>query len=132
MTDSDDDQDEQEGVDLTGFLFGNVDESGRLESDVFDSETQRQLASLGRLGLGSLLQEMMGDVQADEKDEHSESDDELNENKPTTNGNDNEHTAEELKNDNFDQKSPSAVDYSDINELADDEVAVAVAENKVR
>lgn len=33
---------------LTGFLFGNIDESGQLESDVFDSESQKQLASLGK------------------------------------------------------------------------------------
>lgn len=37
-----------EGVDLTGFLFGNIDETGQLESDVFDSESQKHLASLGK------------------------------------------------------------------------------------
>lgn len=36
------------GVNLTGFLFGNIDESGNLESDVFDSESQKQLGLLGR------------------------------------------------------------------------------------
>ncbi|ENN78345.1 hypothetical protein YQE_05147, partial [Dendroctonus ponderosae] len=36
------------GVNLTGFLFGNIDESGNLESDVFDSESQKHLTLLGR------------------------------------------------------------------------------------
>lgn len=51
MADSDDegfDDNNTGGVNLTGFLFGNIDESGNLESDVFDSECQKQLASLGR------------------------------------------------------------------------------------
>lgn len=49
MTDSDEDGFEDScGVNLTGFLFGNIDESGNLESDVFDPESQKQLASLGR------------------------------------------------------------------------------------
>lgn len=43
-----DDRDEYDSINLTGFLFGNIDESGQLESDVFDSEEQKQLASLGR------------------------------------------------------------------------------------
>lgn len=49
MGDSDEDADNmEESVNLTGFLFGNIDESGQLESDVFDSDTQRQLSSLGK------------------------------------------------------------------------------------
>lgn len=47
MADSDDD-DSGEGVNLTGFLFGNIDEAGQLDSDVFDEDTQRQLGSLGK------------------------------------------------------------------------------------
>lgn len=39
---------EDENVNLTGFLFGNVDEYGKLENDVFDSDTQKQLSSLGK------------------------------------------------------------------------------------
>ena len=31
---------------FTGFLFGNVDESGRLESDIFDDDEKRQLKGL--------------------------------------------------------------------------------------
>lgn len=51
MGDSEDDTDNRnvdEGVDLTGFLFGNIDETGQLESDVFDSESQKHLSSLGK------------------------------------------------------------------------------------
>lgn len=50
MGDSDDDDNKQdsEGVNLTEFLFGNIDESGHLDSDVFDSDTRKQLASLER------------------------------------------------------------------------------------
>lgn len=42
------DSDDEPVVNLTGFLFGNIDESGNLESDVFDTTEQKQLASLGR------------------------------------------------------------------------------------
>ena len=48
MADSDDEGFDDPGLNLTGFLFGNIDESGNLESDVFDLESQKQLASLGR------------------------------------------------------------------------------------
>lgn len=50
MADSDEDFDsnQENTVNLTGFLFGNIDESGQLENDVFDSDTQKQLASLGK------------------------------------------------------------------------------------
>lgn len=51
MADSDDDLDHREdndGVNLTGFLFGNIDETGQLESDVFDPESQKYLSSLGK------------------------------------------------------------------------------------
>lgn len=59
MVDSDCD-DEGTGVDLTGFLFGNIDDSGHLEDDdLLDGESKRMLGSLGRLGLGSLLAEVI-------------------------------------------------------------------------
>lgn len=49
--DDDRDSDENEtenGVDLTGFLFGNIDSNGRLVDDIFDSESTKQLGSLAR------------------------------------------------------------------------------------
>ncbi|KAK4872343.1 hypothetical protein RN001_014372 [Aquatica leii] len=119
MGDCDEDQDlkdereENESVNLTGFLFGNIDETGQLESDVFDSEAQKQLASLGRLGLGNLLKEMIND--SDIKDEDSVDQGSLYKNS-------NENHLQEIDHDAEIQKLPSAVDYSDINELAEEEM----------
>lgn len=47
-TDSDNEAENEVNINLTGFLFGNVDSAGRLEDDIFDSESKKQLASLGR------------------------------------------------------------------------------------
>ena len=74
MGDSDDDREGSDpGIDLTGFLFGNIDELGQLEDDVLDSESKRHLASLGRLGLGSILKEVI-DVEQTAIKSESESD----------------------------------------------------------
>jgi hypothetical protein len=40
---------------LTNFLFGNVDEDGRLESDVFDDSEKLQVNALSQMGMGGLL-----------------------------------------------------------------------------
>ena len=40
---------------LTNFLFGNVDEDGRLESDVFDDSEKAQVNALAQMGMGGLL-----------------------------------------------------------------------------
>ena len=40
---------------LTNFLFGNVDEDGRLESDVFDDSEKSQVNALSQMGMGGLL-----------------------------------------------------------------------------
>lgn len=131
MTDSDEDGFEDScGVNLTGFLFGNIDESGNLESDVFDPESQKHLASLGRyvptldlfnfcegvlncrLAFGSILKDVIGEEVIPDSDYESQS-----------------QESEKLRpNNDFDgfysedQKSPSATDFFDINEYADDEV----------
>ncbi|XP_065160409.1 transcription initiation factor TFIID subunit 1 isoform X2 [Atheta coriaria] len=102
MADSDDD-DSGEGVNLTGFLFGNIDEAGQLDSDVFDEDTQRQLGSLGKLGLGSILNDLI----AEENDQDNGIEDDNN-----------DSTDSDAK---TDPKFSSAVDFSDINELADEE-----------
>lgn len=60
---------------LTSFLFGNIDACGQLEGDVFDPECKRQLASLSRLGLGSLLRQVTDDDDDDEEDEDEDEDD---------------------------------------------------------
>ncbi|XP_077286335.1 TATA-box binding protein associated factor 1 isoform X2 [Arctopsyche grandis] len=85
-------EDEGTGVDLTGFLFGNIDDSGHLEDDdLLDGESKRMLGSLGRLGLGSLLAEVIESGDDDSQDAND-----------------------------YQQKSPSAVDYFDFAELAED------------
>lgn len=48
--DQDNDNDDYESgeINLAGFLFGNVDEHGRLENDFLDEEAKQQLSSLSR------------------------------------------------------------------------------------
>lgn len=75
MVGSDDDNATEGGgatshtLSLTSFLFGNIDTHGQLEGDVFDGECKRQLASLSRLGLGSLLRQVTDDGEDDDEDE---------------------------------------------------------------
>lgn len=45
---TDSENENENEVNLTGFLFGNVDSAGRLEDDIFDSESKKQLSSLAR------------------------------------------------------------------------------------
>lgn len=77
MGDSDDDREgsSDPGIDLTGFLFGNIDESGQLENDVLDNESKRHLASLSRLGLSSILKEVIDVEQVKFKSESDSEDD---------------------------------------------------------
>ena len=57
---------------MTSFLFGNIDTKGQLEGDFFDPECKRQLASLSRLGLGSLLRQVTDDGEDDDEDDDEE------------------------------------------------------------
>ncbi|XP_060811264.1 transcription initiation factor TFIID subunit 1 isoform X1 [Bombus pascuorum] len=112
MADSEEENDKDitSGINMTGFLFGNIDENGQLEDDILDPEAKQHIASLNRLGLSSFIREMMqNDDITEEKDNESND-------KP------------EEKNDVIDEKdtgyvkkSPSALDFFDINELAEDE-----------
>ena len=100
-----DDYDGNVNVDLTNFLFGNINENGELvENDVFDSESQKQLASLSKFGCGfkSLVKHML-------KDDASRS-----ENESIDAGS---NLQSEVEN-GGDVANP--IDYSDINELAED------------
>ncbi|XP_061713687.1 transcription initiation factor TFIID subunit 1 [Cydia pomonella] len=94
MCDSDDPTDQDcGGVDLTGFLFGNIDESGQLEDDgLLDGDSKRMLSSLSRLGLGSMLSEVL----------------------------ENEEKVKEEEEKDYTIKSPSAVDFFDIDDVAED------------
>lgn len=70
MCDSDDQAEHGcSGMDLTGFLFGNIDESGQLEDDgLLDGESKRMLSSLNRLGLGSMLSEVLEQDEPNQED----------------------------------------------------------------
>ncbi|CAK1547222.1 unnamed protein product [Leptosia nina] len=95
MCDSDDPGEQRGGLDLTGFLFGNIDERGQLEDDgLLDGDSKRMLASLNRLGLGSMLSEVL----------------------------DSEEPVKEEEEKDYSQKSPSAVDFFDIDDAADDDL----------
>ncbi|NXR09364.1 TAF1 factor, partial [Semnornis frantzii] len=84
---------------LAGFLFGNINEAGQLEGDsVLDKESKKHLAGLGVLGLGNLITE----ITASEED------------CPEADG---AHLDEE----GWVKSTEDAVDYSDINEVAEDE-----------
>lgn len=71
MCDSDDgDGGGPSGMDLTGFLFGNIDERGQLEDDgLLDKESKRMLSSLTRFGLGSMLSEVLDDEEVSKEDQ---------------------------------------------------------------
>lgn len=97
------------GLNITGFLFGNIDDNGQLEDDILDPDAKQHLASLGRLGLSSFINEMMSnDSNAEEKENGKACDKKDDQN--TTNDTDMDYLA----------KSPTALDFSDINELAED------------
>lgn len=102
-------EDDDLGVDLTGFLFGNIDSKGQLENDdIFDGATKRQLNSLSQFGITS-VRELVGhgsdedDADDDDSDEDDNTDGHLSSNK-------------------FNGKADDAIDYSDINELAEETV----------
>ncbi|TNN88682.1 Transcription initiation factor TFIID subunit 1-like [Liparis tanakae] len=102
MSDSDSDEDQDRPFSLTGFLFGNINEDGQLEDDsVLDSESKKHLAGLGTLGLGSLITEITADEEEDDQDESGD----------TAN----------MDADGWVKSTEDAVDYSDINEVAEDE-----------
>lgn len=48
MSDNDSDNEDQGGINLTGLLFGNIDEKGELENDFLDDEAKKHLSSLHR------------------------------------------------------------------------------------
>ncbi|XP_062486065.1 transcription initiation factor TFIID subunit 1 isoform X8 [Pezoporus occidentalis] len=84
---------------LAGFLFGNINEAGQLEGEsVLDKESKKHLAGLGVLGLGNLITE----ITASEEDS-AESD------------------GAHLDEEGWVKSTEDAVDYSDINEVAEDE-----------
>uniref|UniRef100_A0A8C6YMJ8 Transcription initiation factor TFIID subunit n=1 Tax=Nothoprocta perdicaria TaxID=30464 RepID=A0A8C6YMJ8_NOTPE len=84
---------------LAGFLFGNINEAGQLEGDsVLDKESKKHLAGLGALGLGNLITEITAS-----EDDSTEAD------------------GAHLDEEGWVKSTEDAVDYSDINEVAEDE-----------
>ncbi|XP_055499649.1 transcription initiation factor TFIID subunit 1 isoform X2 [Leucoraja erinacea] len=96
MSDSDSDEDHEQPFSLAGFLFGNINEDGQLEDDsVLDKESKKHLDGLGTLGLGTLIKEITAnEEESDEESTNSEG---------------------------WIQSKDDAIDYSDINEVAEDE-----------
>ncbi|XP_023247191.1 transcription initiation factor TFIID subunit 1 [Copidosoma floridanum] len=128
MGDSDDDNDcEYENeMSLAGFMFGNIDENGQLEDDILDPGAKRHLSSLCQLGLGSMLHDIISEEtgskkkkrennEDDKKEDEQDEEEENNIKKPVENGDNPEED-----NTDYVSKSPTAQDFSDINELADD------------
>lgn len=111
MADSDEesDKDLMSGINMTGFLFGNIDENGQLEDDILDPEAKQHLASLSRLGLNSFIREMMSNETANEERDYE-----------SENKHDDEYETVNERDINYIEKSPNAFDFSDINELAED------------
>ncbi|XP_076774484.1 transcription initiation factor TFIID subunit 1 isoform X6 [Arvicanthis niloticus] len=99
MSDTDSDEDSGGGpFSLTGFLFGNINGAGQLEGEsVLDDECKKHLAGLGALGLGSLITELTAN------EELAGTDDAL------------------VNDEGWIRSREDAVDYSDINEVAEDE-----------
>ncbi|CAJ0919913.1 unnamed protein product [Ranitomeya imitator] len=96
---SDSESDEERPFSITGFLFGNINEDGQLEDDsVLDKESKKHLAGLGALGLGNLITEITSSA-----DEATETE------------------GVNLDEDGWVKSTDDAIDYSDINEVAEDE-----------
>lgn len=109
-SDEENEKDLASGLNITGFLFGNIDDDGQLEDDIMDPEAKQQLSSLSRLGLSSFISEMIKNESATEEKEDNEAEHESEDQNEAVNDKDTDCIA----------KLPTAQDFSDINELADD------------
>ncbi|CAG9856159.1 unnamed protein product [Phyllotreta striolata] len=112
---------EDEGI-LTGFLFGNIDEDGNLESDVFDSSEQKHLSSLGKLGFVSFVKDIIKDEIDGDADSYSQGKSSQSDSPKSSQDSACYSQGSVSSGDfNINNKSPSAEDYFDINELAEDD-----------
>ncbi|XP_050067932.1 transcription initiation factor TFIID subunit 1 [Anopheles maculipalpis] len=118
MSNSNSDNENEGGLNLAGFLFGNVDENGHLDGDFLDEEAKQQLSSLSRMGLSSFLADVLQDDDGEKKPSraYSDSDD------SSSSDDDRMHRRSDDDSDgtNYKVKADCAVDYSDINELAEE------------
>merc|ERR1740129_746212 len=86
-------------MDLTSFLFGNINTSGQLEEEFLDESTKKQLNSLGSLLSGTNLNSFAREVSIDA-----------------------EEASKEVEEDyDVEQKAADAEDYSNIEEMMDDD-----------
>lgn len=104
----DSDEEGEPDMVLTGFLFGNIDEHGRLENDFLDPESKRNLHQLNHLGIGSMWKEITEGAEADNSQDGRDENEEEKEKSAQTN-------------EEYSEKLPSSVDYFDFEELADDD-----------
>ena len=86
------------GLDLTSFLFGNIDGEGQLQEEFLDESTKKQLNSLGNLLTGTNLNSIVREVSIEA-----------------------EEASKEIEEEDFDEKAADAEDYSDIKEMMDDD-----------
>lgn len=126
MGDSDEDEGSGSNFQLTGILFGNIDETGQLEDDILDSVSKRHLASLARLGLSSIINELIDDAELGDKSSQS------SENTDFIKSSEDQSASSDQFSQDYDVKSPSAIDYSDINELAEDYIISDSGINQVK
>ncbi|XP_054274106.1 transcription initiation factor TFIID subunit 1-like [Macrosteles quadrilineatus] len=126
MGDSDEDEGSGSNFQLTGILFGNIDETGQLEDDILDSVSKRHLASLARLGLSSIINELIDDAELGDKSSQS------SENTDFIKSSEDQSASSDQFSQDYDVKSPSAIDYSDINELAEDYIISDSGLNQVK
>ncbi|XP_037823798.1 transcription initiation factor TFIID subunit 1 isoform X1 [Lucilia sericata] len=119
------------GIDLTGILFGNIDSEGKLMDDDggggFDSEFREHLGSLAKMGLHSMLNEVIEKEDVDEElEETDEKEKETEETKkPMSDFDALKSGLLDPKDEQEDEngeiiKDADAVDYSDITELSED------------
>ena len=103
MADSDDDtaNDGGDGLDLTSFMFGNIDQSGQLEEEFLDASTKKQLNSLGNLLSGTNLVSLAREVSIEAQDEDTD----------------------KLEETDFNEKAEDAEDFSNIDEMMDDDTS---------
>ncbi|CRK95113.1 CLUMA_CG008591, isoform A [Clunio marinus] len=107
-----DEEDDALSRQLTGFLFGNIDENGKLESDFLDEEAKKHVGSLSKFGLYNLIGS--GFISDDEA---SDSD---------TDSSDSGRRAFRRRRvvaspTDYKNKDDTAEDFFDINELADEQ-----------
>jgi len=91
------------GLNLTSFLFGNIDQSGQLEEEFLDESTRKQLGSLGSMLADTNLNNIVEEVSSEAKEDTE-----------------NLHPDVELQEaTDFNEKAPDAEDFSSIDEMLD-------------